>query len=188
MVPELEVVIEVPRGSFLKRGSTGRVDFVSPLPCPYNYGSVPQYIGLEERPARRPGAGAFPPPRRTRTGESLGRNHVARPGNDRRQARLQPRTSAAGRAPRRPSILALLRGMQGLAQLPAPPPGAQRVRRMARRTRGARPRETTRCWLEGTSDSLLIRDRTPARRARGASSSAPCRSPSCRWPRSPGRS
>ena len=45
--PELEVVIEVPRGSFLKRGSTGRIDFVSPLPCPFNYGSVPQYIGLE---------------------------------------------------------------------------------------------------------------------------------------------
>jgi inorganic pyrophosphatase len=43
----VEVVIEVPRGSFLKRGSTGKVDFVSPLPCPFNYGSVPQYIGLE---------------------------------------------------------------------------------------------------------------------------------------------
>jgi inorganic pyrophosphatase len=46
-LPELEVVIEVPRGSFLKRGSTGRIDFVSPLPCPYNYGAVPQWIGLE---------------------------------------------------------------------------------------------------------------------------------------------
>ena len=45
--PEVEVVIEVPRGSFLKRGSTGRVDFVSPLPCPFNYGSVPIYLGLE---------------------------------------------------------------------------------------------------------------------------------------------
>jgi inorganic pyrophosphatase len=45
--PEVEVVIEVPRGSFLKRGSTGHVDFVSPLPCPYNYGSVPRYLGLE---------------------------------------------------------------------------------------------------------------------------------------------
>jgi inorganic pyrophosphatase len=45
-VPELDVVIEIPRGSFLKRGSTGRVDFVSPLPCPFNYGSVPRYIGL----------------------------------------------------------------------------------------------------------------------------------------------
>jgi inorganic pyrophosphatase len=45
--PEVEVVIEVPRGSFLKRGATGRVDFVSPLPCPFNYGSVPVYLGLE---------------------------------------------------------------------------------------------------------------------------------------------
>ncbi len=45
--PEVEVVIEVPRGSFLKRGSTGRIDFVSPLPCPFNYGSVPRYVGLE---------------------------------------------------------------------------------------------------------------------------------------------
>ena len=47
IVPELDVVIEVPRGSFLKRGSTGHVDFVSPLPCPFNYGSVPSYVGLE---------------------------------------------------------------------------------------------------------------------------------------------
>ena len=45
--PELEVVIEIPRGSFLKRGSTGRVDFISPLPCPFNYGSVPILVGLE---------------------------------------------------------------------------------------------------------------------------------------------
>ena len=44
---EVDVVIEVPRGSFIKRGSTGRVDFISPLPCPFNYGSVPAYIGLE---------------------------------------------------------------------------------------------------------------------------------------------
>jgi inorganic pyrophosphatase len=47
LVPELDVVIEIPRGSFLKRGSTGRVDFISPLPCPFNYGSVPAYLGLE---------------------------------------------------------------------------------------------------------------------------------------------
>lgn len=45
--PEVEVLIEVPRGSFLKRGSTGHVDFVSPLPCPFNYGSVPKYVGRE---------------------------------------------------------------------------------------------------------------------------------------------
>ncbi len=45
--PEVEVVIEIPKGSFIKRGSTGHVDFVSPLPCPFNYGSVPDYVGLE---------------------------------------------------------------------------------------------------------------------------------------------
>ena len=45
--PEVEVVIEIPRGSFLKRGSTGHVDFISPLPCPFNYGAVPTLLGLE---------------------------------------------------------------------------------------------------------------------------------------------
>lgn len=45
--PELEVVIEIPRGSFLKRGSTGGIDFISPFPCPFNYGSVPDYLGQE---------------------------------------------------------------------------------------------------------------------------------------------
>ena len=45
--PEVSVVIEIPRGSFLKRGSTGQVDFISPVPCPFNYGSVDSYIGLE---------------------------------------------------------------------------------------------------------------------------------------------
>jgi inorganic pyrophosphatase len=44
---EIDVVIEIPRGSFLKRGSTGHVDFVSPFPCPFNYGSVPDYLGLD---------------------------------------------------------------------------------------------------------------------------------------------
>jgi inorganic pyrophosphatase len=44
---EVEVVIEIPRGSFLKRGSTGHIDFVSPFPCPFNYGSVPCLLGLE---------------------------------------------------------------------------------------------------------------------------------------------
>jgi inorganic pyrophosphatase len=47
LAPEVEVIIEVPRGGFLKRGSTGHIDFVSPLPCPYNYGSIPRYLGLE---------------------------------------------------------------------------------------------------------------------------------------------
>jgi len=43
----IDVVIEVPRGSFVKRGSSGHVDFVSPLPCPYNYGAAERFIGLE---------------------------------------------------------------------------------------------------------------------------------------------
>ena len=45
--PSVDVVIEIPRGSFLKRGSDGRVDFVSPIPCPFNYGSIHEYIGGE---------------------------------------------------------------------------------------------------------------------------------------------
>ena len=46
-VPTVEVVIEIPRGSFLNRGSTGHVDFISPLPCPFNYGAIPTLVGLE---------------------------------------------------------------------------------------------------------------------------------------------
>lgn len=45
--PVLDVVIEVPKWGFRKRGSDGSLDFVSPLPCPYNYGSVPGLLGLE---------------------------------------------------------------------------------------------------------------------------------------------
>ena len=44
---EVDVLIEVPRGSFLKRGSSGSIDFVSPFPCPFNYGAVPTHLGLE---------------------------------------------------------------------------------------------------------------------------------------------
>lgn len=37
----VEVLIEVPRGSFVKRDAAGNFEFLSPLPCPFNYGSVP---------------------------------------------------------------------------------------------------------------------------------------------------
>jgi inorganic pyrophosphatase len=37
----LEVLVELPLHTVLKRREDGRVDFISPLPCPYNYGSVP---------------------------------------------------------------------------------------------------------------------------------------------------
>ena len=46
-MPKVEVVIEIPRGSFLKRGWDGSVDFISPFPCPFNYGAIPDYIGGE---------------------------------------------------------------------------------------------------------------------------------------------
>lgn len=45
--PQLEVIIEVPRGSFLKRGITETIDFISPFPCPFNYGAVSNYVGLD---------------------------------------------------------------------------------------------------------------------------------------------
>lgn len=43
----IQVVIEIPRWSFLKRGSAGQLDFVAPLPCPFNYGSVETLVGLD---------------------------------------------------------------------------------------------------------------------------------------------
>ena len=45
--PVVEVTVEIPRWSFLKRGSNGHVGFISPLPCPYNYGSIDTLIGLD---------------------------------------------------------------------------------------------------------------------------------------------
>jgi inorganic pyrophosphatase len=45
--PMVEVVIEVPKGSIMKRCSDGRLDYVSPVPCPFNYGSVDAYTGSD---------------------------------------------------------------------------------------------------------------------------------------------
>ena len=50
---EVEVFVEVPRGSFLKRelGDEGLVvDYVSPLPSPYNYGCAPDLPGEDGDP------------------------------------------------------------------------------------------------------------------------------------------
>ena len=41
------VVVEVPRWSFVKRGASGQREFVSPLPCPFNYGSVEGVAGQD---------------------------------------------------------------------------------------------------------------------------------------------
>ena len=43
----LTVVIDVPRGSFVKRGDDGTVNFVSPVPCPFNYGHVPGTLAAD---------------------------------------------------------------------------------------------------------------------------------------------
>jgi len=49
-LPEVEVLIEVPRGSFIKRASNGKVDFISLFPSPFNYGSVLAYAALDGDP------------------------------------------------------------------------------------------------------------------------------------------
>lgn len=47
----VEVRIEVPRGGFIKRGTySGRVVLISPLPSPFNYGSVIGTLGEDGDP------------------------------------------------------------------------------------------------------------------------------------------
>lgn len=36
----LEVVVEIPKGTHRKRRADGSIDFLSPIPSPFNYGSV----------------------------------------------------------------------------------------------------------------------------------------------------
>jgi len=43
-------VVEVPRGGLVKRQLDGPVSFVSPLPCPFNYGCVPGEISPDGDP------------------------------------------------------------------------------------------------------------------------------------------
>ena len=47
---EVTVRIEVPRGGLVKRRADGRLDYVSPVPCPFNYGSVPDRTGGDGDP------------------------------------------------------------------------------------------------------------------------------------------
>lgn len=49
----VQAVVEVPRGSFIKRelhGERSRVSFVSPVPCPFNYGYLPRHEGADGDP------------------------------------------------------------------------------------------------------------------------------------------
>ncbi len=48
---QVRFVIEVPRGGFVKRGADGGIDYISPLPCPFNYGSAPDHAGADGDPA-----------------------------------------------------------------------------------------------------------------------------------------
>lgn len=45
----VRVQIEVPKGSFLKREGD-RIEYVSPVPCPFNYGCVPDQPGADGDP------------------------------------------------------------------------------------------------------------------------------------------
>ena len=47
---EVEVILEIPRGSFLKRDSRGRIEYLSPFPCPFNYGSIACSVGPDGDP------------------------------------------------------------------------------------------------------------------------------------------
>lgn len=47
---EVTVVIEVSRGSFVKRRPGGRIELISLLPCPYDYGSVPDTLAPDGDP------------------------------------------------------------------------------------------------------------------------------------------
>ncbi len=44
------VSIEVAKGSWTKRRPDGSIDFVSPFPCPYNYGSIVGTSGADGDP------------------------------------------------------------------------------------------------------------------------------------------
>ena len=41
---ELEVLVDHPRGSFVKRREDGSIEYISPLPSPFNYGNVPDTL------------------------------------------------------------------------------------------------------------------------------------------------
>ena len=51
LVPtHVSALIEVPRGSFVKREAGRGVEYVSPIPCPFNYGCVPELPGADGDP------------------------------------------------------------------------------------------------------------------------------------------
>lgn len=48
---QVEVLVEVPKGSFIKREAGRGVEYVSPVPCPFNYGCLPGELAEDGDPA-----------------------------------------------------------------------------------------------------------------------------------------
>ncbi len=46
----VDLVVEVPLGGFVKRRINGGIDYVSPLPSPFNYGCVPDLPAADGHP------------------------------------------------------------------------------------------------------------------------------------------
>jgi len=46
----VRVVIEVPKGGRIKWSAKGRMEFVSPIACPFNYGSISEMVGSDGDP------------------------------------------------------------------------------------------------------------------------------------------
>lgn len=47
----VNVLVEVPKGSFVKREAGLGVEYVSPIPCPFNYGCIPGELAEDGDPA-----------------------------------------------------------------------------------------------------------------------------------------
>jgi inorganic pyrophosphatase len=154
--PIVDVVIEIARGSFLKRGSTGHIDFISPLPCPYNYGSVPTHIGLEGDLLDAIVLG----PRLPLGTELRTKVWGAVTFTDRGMS--DDKLICSDRAPTLSQCRNLLRffrlyaPLQGTAQRLARTPGAQCVRRVVQRGGGAAPRATAGPYMVRLAGGVLI--------------------------------
>jgi inorganic pyrophosphatase len=42
-----EILVELPRWGFIRRNSDHKIEFISPLPCPFNYGAIPEFLGMD---------------------------------------------------------------------------------------------------------------------------------------------
>ena len=45
MISVYSICIEVPKWGMIKRNEKGNIDYISPIPCPFNYGSVENIQG-----------------------------------------------------------------------------------------------------------------------------------------------